>query len=315
MKRIMLLCLSIVLLAGCTTAPTASPLPPPTQPPAPAATTPATEAPEPTATNPPATQAPEPTALPTLTISVPEFDMVAIPAGEFVMGCDPQHNGGVGCPEDELPLHTVYLDEFFIDKYEVTNIQYAECVAADGCQPPMTSGSELVESYFGSPDYDYYPVVHVTWFDAKDYCTWAGKRLPTEAEWEKAARGSVTSAYPWGEDEPTCTLTNFLPFGTTGLCLGDTSPVGSHPLGVNAYGLEDMAGNVWEWVADWYGETYYLDSPAENPTGPDTDTYRVLRGGGWTSGPIHLRVSSRAYDPDFHNASDVGFRCASDTGE
>jgi formylglycine-generating enzyme required for sulfatase activity len=241
--------------------------------------------------------------------------MVLIPGGEFVMGCDPQHNGGLGCPQDELPLHTVTLSNFYIDKYEVTNIQYAECVAADGCQPPMSSASELVQSYFGYPDYDYYPVVHVSWLDAADYCTWAGKRLPTEAEWEKAARGSAAVSYPWGDDEPTCALSNYQPAGTTGLCSGDTTPVGSHPLGASEFGIEDMAGNVWEWVSDWYGETYYQTSPGENPPGPEGTTYRVLRGGGWTSAPIHLRISSRAYDPDFHNASDVGFRCASDTGD
>jgi formylglycine-generating enzyme len=153
--------------------------------------------------------------------------MVFIPAGEFQMGFDPAHNGGFPCNSYELPLHTIYLDAYYLDKYEVTNAEYAQCVEAEVCPALAYNSSYTRSSYYDNPYYANYPVVFVSWSNASDYCAWVGKRLPTEAEWEKAARGeSDRRAYPWGDQNPDFTLANSHNDATSSHCVGDTSQVG-----------------------------------------------------------------------------------------
>jgi formylglycine-generating enzyme required for sulfatase activity len=214
-------------------------------------------------------------------------EMVYVPAGEFLMGSEDSeaYNG-------ESPEHTVYLDAYWIYKYEVTNVQYRQCIEDGVCSGTLSSYPE-----------NNYPAVYIDWYEATDYCEWAGGELPTEAQWEKAARGTDGPTYPWGEASPTCSLANF-----TG-CESASVPVGSYPAGVSPYGALDMAGNVWEWVADWYAADYYQTSPLSNPSGPASGTYRVLRGGAWYSNEWSLPASDRhrSYpDSSYHYR---GFRC------
>jgi formylglycine-generating enzyme required for sulfatase activity len=223
--------------------------------------------------------------------------MAYVPAGEFAMGSE---YGDA----DEEPVHTVYLDSFWIDQTEVTNQMYSLCVSAGICQPPKALNSYSQTSYYGNSDFENYPVIYVDWGMAGTYCTWAGRRLPTEAEWEKAARGTTNYTYPWGE-ETGCDKANALG------CKGETSPVGEYDLGKSPYGVYDMAGNVMEWVADWYSNTYYASSPRENPLGPSSGKNHVLRGGSWKSIEYSLRSSYRLkLTPDMTNFYLIGFRCA-----
>jgi formylglycine-generating enzyme required for sulfatase activity len=249
------------------------------------------------------------TATPTPPSGVDPTEEILIPAGTFQMGCD-STNSAENCQTSEQPLHTVNLDAYYIDKYEVTNARYKACVDAGGCTAPQRSDSSSRPSYYGNATYENFPVIHVNWHQANAFCAWAGKRLPTEAEWEKAARGgSDTRKYPWGNAAPTCSLTNFYPYPQD-YCVGDTSAVGSYPAGASPYGVMDMAGNVWEWVNDWYQRDYYSVSPGSNPQGPGTGQYRVLRGGSWDSSVSGVRSANRSLvHPDFWLNYVFGFRC------
>ena len=204
----------------------------------------------------------------TLTSTIDGMIMVYVPAGSFQMG----YAGGY---PDEQPEHTVALDAFWIDKTEITNRSYGLCVQASACKPPSRRTSNGIDDYYGNAQYEDYPVIFVSWTDAQSYCTWAGQRLPTEAEWEKAARGTDGRLYPWGNTPPDKNLANFDDN------IWDVVAAGSYPAGASPYGALDMAGNVWEWTADWFGSDYYSQSPTQNPTGPETGTKRVLRGGSW----------------------------------
>ena len=238
-----------------------------------------------------------------------QTDMVYVPAGNFQMGCDPAHNGEVPCLADELPLHTVTLDAYWIDRYEVSNERYAQCVANELCAPPAHNSSLNRVSYYNNTVYADYPVLNVDWHQADAFCRWLGKRLPAEAEWEKAARGAAdTRAYPWGDAAPDCTRANF--YNVAGGCTWDTSMRGVFPFGASPYGALDMAGNVWEWVADWYGSDYYSTSPIVNPLGPDSGTARVTRGGGWTDQADRIRVATRYAYAATDFGFGIGFRCA-----
>ncbi|MBI4233123.1 MAG: SUMF1/EgtB/PvdO family nonheme iron enzyme [Chloroflexi bacterium] len=219
-----------------------------------------------------------------------EGDMVLVPAGEFMMGS----NEG---DSNKKPARAVYLNVYYIDKYEVTVEQYRACVEADVCRKPVTGGL----CNWGKFDREDHPINCVTWNLAKGYCTWVGKRLPTEAEWEKAARGTDGRTYPWGEgkDESKANYSG-----------DETRPTGSYPAGVSPYGVHDMAGNVWEWVADWFDEGYYSRSPSRNPRGPETGEYRTVRGGSWRDHAYFVQASDRYYYSPTITDSNVGFRCA-----
>ena len=233
----------------------------------------------------------------TMTSDKDGMTLLYVPAGEFTMGSDSSGS-------DSIPVHTVYLDAFWIDKTEVTNGMYDKCLKAGQCGPHDSVHSSTRNFYYGSVVYDKYPVIFVTWEDARAYCSWAGRRLPTEAEWEKAARGVDGRTYPWGNDTPNNNLLNY------NAAIGDATEVGKYPNGASPYGALDMAGNVWEWVQDWYNETYYASSPASNPLGPDSGTYRVQRGGSWVIDDHYIRSATRYWAYLMSGYNYVGFRCA-----
>jgi len=225
-------------------------------------------------------------------------DMVSISSGCFDMG----DAFAEGWP-DELPVHNVCLSDFEMDIHEITNAEYAECVEKGACTEPSSYASYTRTSYYDNPLYADYPVIWMWWDDVYNYCTWAGKRLPTEAEWEYAARGGLEGKrYPWG---------NWISSWRANydFNVGDTSEVESYR--ANGHGLYDMAGNVWEWVADWYGSTYYSDSPANDPKGPANGSVHVRRGGSFDHSAFGLRMGNRC---DFchvdRHANNLGGRCA-----
>jgi len=240
--------------------------------------------------------------------SAPPIDptRVHVPAGVFAMGSDVGAN-------DEKPVHTVRGGAFDMDRYEVTNARYRQCVDAGKCTPPSLVSSHLRPHYFDDPAFAAYPVVFVAWSQAAAFCDFAHGRLPTEAEWERAARGTdAPRMYPWGEQQPDCTLANL---GGAGSCVGDTDRVGRRPAGASPYGALDMAGNVWEWTSDWYGAGYYAKSASAEPKGPALGTLKVMRGGCWESGADSLRSTCRKPELPSTWAYNVGMRCVYPTAK
>lgn len=228
--------------------------------------------------------------------------MVKIPAGSFSRGSGEE----VG-RADETPKAKIYLDAFFIDTYEVTNSRYLEFIAKTGHKEPFNVYAQ--GSLFKVEGIDNLPVVQVTWHDAADYCQWVGKRLPTEAEWEKAARGTDGRIYPWGNDPPTSAHANFDREWVEKQTL---KPVGTQPKGASPYGIHDMAGNAREWVQDWYDQNYYTYSPNRNPEGPQKTLLKVIRGGSWHSFDADIRAAARGKGGFALKTHGTGFRCAKD---
>ena len=235
--------------------------------------------------------------------------MVLVPEGIFPMGVPKAaRDGGV----DERPNHDVFIDTFYIDKFEVTNGRYLEFITQTGHRTPqhptdpkkgLWHGNIMPESVIDLP------VINVDWYDAEAYCTWAGKRLPTEAEWAKAAKGPNDWRFPWGDVEPT---DKHLNFNQTWRGEATLVPVGIYEAGKSPYGAYDMAGNVWEWVADWYDPEYYSKSPERNPPGPQTGTHKVLRSSGWQGETPQARIFTRIKSDPLDRNHSTGFRCAKD---
>ncbi|MEN9564633.1 MAG: hypothetical protein RIR73_2877 [Chloroflexota bacterium] len=256
-----------------------------------------------TATNPPATDAPATEAVPPLapvTLGGPQSGetikwidgsaLVYIPAGSFSMGY-----GG------DAPVHSVNLSGYWIQQTKVTNRMYDQCVKAGVCSSPT---QELGGPVFTNPEFASHPVVGVNWDQAQAYCTWIQGSLPTEAQWEKAARGANGNTYPWGNIEPTCDLLNY------SNCYGRTTNTNNYDAGKSPFGVFDMAGNVFEWVADWYDANYYAASPADNPTGPASGQYRGIRGSSFETAEEQVLTAIRRFNEPNDSGRDIGFRCA-----
>ena len=225
--------------------------------------------------------------------------MILIPTGSFIMGSE---DGNY----DESPKREVYLDAFYIDEYPVTNADYKKFIDETGYKAPYIG--QVWSKKYDWKDRMYpegkgkNPVVLVTWHDAVAYCEWAGKRLPTEAEWEKAARGTDGRTWPWGNvwdsDKLACSG------------VGETMPVGQYKFGKSFYGCFDMAGNVWEWTSDWYGNLYYKEAASRNPQGPDKGEHNILKGGAWIHSEFSVRCAMRFHKPPDYCDNYIGFRCA-----
>jgi formylglycine-generating enzyme required for sulfatase activity len=248
--------------------------------------------------------------------SIDGMPQVYVPAGDVRMGGLDVH-----ADNDEMPAHTVSLNAFWIDQLEVTNAMYLLCVQAGECDPPANWASEKRSSYFNNQTYKDYPVIQVTWEQANTYCGWAGRRLPTEAQWERAARGDDFRTFPWGDEPPSEIYANY------NRLVGDTSRVGSYAAGASPFGALDMAGNVWEWTIDYFSTQYYASSPLFNPSGPidSANNRRVIRGGSYQDEWIDIRVSKRGsalgpnpnavYEDPLRggeHSSKIGFRCTSE---
>ena len=222
------------------------------------------------------------------------MEQVFVPEGEFMMGKP-------GTPDFDSPEHLVYVDAFWIDRVEVTNQKYAACVDAGACSPPFTEENP----YYGKWVYRNLPVTFVNWYQATEYCAWAGRRLPTEAEWEKAARGTDQREYPWGEADATPRLANYAES-----LIGEPVSVYRYPSGASPFGALNMVGNVREWLADWFDKSYYLSSPSNNPTGPETGIERSMRSGAYDAEANEIYTTSRyKHEPQSAGLS-RGFRCA-----
>ncbi|MCE3222193.1 MAG: exported protein of unknown function [Nitrospira sp.] len=228
----------------------------------------------------------------------PPAGMALIPGGEFLMGMED------GLP-DARPLHRLYMSSFWIDQQGVTNGQYRSCVEAQGCLPPK------VREAFDDPQQSQQPVTNVTWTQARGYCHWIGKRLPTEAEWEKAARGIDGRRYPWGNSDEVIHRSR-LKMSDGKDSANGVDPAGTSWTATSPYGVSGMIGVVSEWVKDWYAEDFYRTSPSRDPQGPLRGTFRVLRGGSWIERPIELRAGYRAWDEMTYWGPTLGFRCAND---
>ncbi len=240
-----------------------------------------------------------------------EHQMIMVPAGEFTMGTDRGE-------ADERPAHVVHVDTFYCDKYEVTNGQYLAFLDATGTNMDAANNKLLELGDSGvqirssgaafelkTPAVARRPVVEVSWYGAKAYCEWMDGRLPTEAEWERAARGIDGRKYPWGMRIDRRNA-NYKGLFSTAV------EVGSYPEGSSPFGIYDMAGNVWEWVADWYSSDYYAESPKRNPAGPESGTFRIIRGGAWGTDSSYLRSSYRLGLSAASTDDSIGFRCVRD---
>ena len=219
-----------------------------------------------------------------------EMVQVFVPAGEFTMGSGEEHR------------HKVYLDSFWMDRVEVTNSMYLKCMQAGGCTPPVSDNV-----YYNKWIYRNHPIVYIAWYQAEAYCEWTDRRLPTEAEWEKAARGTNWRSYPWGFSDPNPRLANYAE-----TMIHESVSSFSYPLGASPYGVLNMSGNVREWVADWYDPHYYEVSPYANPKGPETGKEKSLRSGSYNEGPRGVAIDKRyRHEPQSAGLS-RGFRCAQD---
>ncbi|MBP7213162.1 MAG: formylglycine-generating enzyme family protein [Anaerolineaceae bacterium] len=222
------------------------------------------------------------------------MEILYVPGGSFEMGTT------------ELtytkPVRTVDVDGFYIDRYEVTNGQYRRCVSEGACQFGGENTSNTRERYYDNPVYTNHPVINLNWYEARDYCQWVGGDLPTEAQWEKAARGTDGRRYPWGDFEPNKNKANY------NQNEGDTMPVGSYAQNVSPYGAMDMAGNVWEWTQDWYADSYNPDD-TDNPMGPTAGQSKTIRGGCWYYDATYIRSAHRSKHNPLYRYYNVGFRC------
>jgi len=210
------------------------------------------------------------------------------------------------CSNDETPYHEVSLGGGFIDKNEVRAGDYEACVNANVCTYIGDTGTNYITYHTYQNEKNNHPINYVNWSEAKSYCEWKGRRLPTEAEWEKAARGLDGRKYPWGNEAASC---DYAVMQAVGCANTGTLPVGSKAAGSSASGAEDMAGNVFEWTADWYHSTYYNTSPIEAPHGPESGSFRVIRGGSFVSSGSKLRTSYRSSETYSSRLYYLGFRC------